>query len=139
MAHGARVIGTASLANHDYLRELGAEPVEYGDGLVDRVRELAPDGVDAVVDFVGGQLDTTLAVLRPGGAHASIAEPSVLEHGGDWVWVRPDGTDLTRLAELAAAGSLRVEVAQTYSLEQVADAFRASQDGHTRGKLVIVP
>lgn len=139
VARGARVIGTASAANHDYLRDLGAEPLEYGDGLVDRVRALTPEGIDAVVDFVGGQLDATLAVLRDGGSHASVADPSVLEHGGTWVWVRPDGADLTRLAELAAAGSLRVEVAQTYSLEQVGEAFRASQDGHTRGKLVIVP
>lgn len=139
VARGARVIGTASVPNHDYLRDLGAEPVEYGDGLADRVRELAPEGVDAVVDFVGGQLDTTLAVLRDGGSHASVADPSVLQHGGEWVWVRPDGADLTRLAELAAAGSLSVEIAGTYGLEQVADAFRASQDGHTRGKLVIVP
>lgn len=51
---GARVIGTASEKNHDYLRELGAEPVAYGDGLAERVRELAPGGVSAVADFVGG-------------------------------------------------------------------------------------
>ena len=62
-ALGARVIGTASAGNHDRLRELGAEPVEYGDGVVDRVRALAPDGVDVVADFVGGVLETTQAVL----------------------------------------------------------------------------
>src|SRR5438270_797400 len=46
-ARGARVIGTASENNHDYLRSLGAEPTTYGEGLVQRVREVAPDGVDA--------------------------------------------------------------------------------------------
>ncbi|MDQ4212578.1 NADP-dependent oxidoreductase [Microbacterium capsulatum] len=139
VARGARVIGTASERNHAYLRDLGAVPVGYGDGLVDRVRALADGPVDAVADFVGGQLDTTLAVLRDGGRHASVADASVVEHGGRWIWVRPDGSETARLAELAAGGQLRVEVAQTFPLDRVADAFRASMTGHTRGKLVIVP
>ena len=62
VARGARVIGTASEANHDYLRALGAEPVVYGEGLPERVRELAPEGVDVVVDLVGGVVEQTLAV-----------------------------------------------------------------------------
>uniref|UniRef100_UPI0012647CBB NADP-dependent oxidoreductase n=1 Tax=Segeticoccus rhizosphaerae TaxID=1104777 RepID=UPI0012647CBB len=69
---GARVIGTASDSNHDYLRGLGAEPVAYGDGLAGRVRALAPKGVDVVVDFVGDVLDVTRAVLRPGGRNGSV-------------------------------------------------------------------
>ncbi|MGI5221864.1 NADP-dependent oxidoreductase [Nocardia sp. CA-290969] len=137
-ARGARVLGTASPDNHDYLRELGAEPVTYGDGVVDRIRELAPDGVQAVADFVGGQLDTTLAVLATGGRHASVADNSVAEHGGHVVWVRPDGTQTQRLADLAAKGDLTVPVARTFSLEEVPEAFAASQTGHTRGKNVIV-
>ncbi len=139
VARGARVIGTASPANHDFLRGLGAEPVAHGEGLADRVRALAPEGVDAVADFVGGQLETTLAVLRDGGRHASVAQASVAEHGGSWVWVRPDGAALSQLTELADAGRLTVEVAGAYGLDEVADAFRASQTGRTRGKLVIVP
>ena len=66
-AAGARVIGTASERNHERLRGLGAEPVEYGEGLVGRVRELAPEGVDLAVDYVGGVLEQTLAVLKDGG------------------------------------------------------------------------
>lgn len=135
---GARVIATASPAKHNYLRSLGAEPVAYGDGVAERVRELAPDGVDAVADFVGGQLDVTRAVLAPRGQHASIADPSVQEEGGSWVWVRPDGAQLARLTELAQAGSLTVSVEATYSLDQVGDAFDASRSGRTQGKLVIV-
>lgn len=137
-ARGARVLGTASPRNHDYLRELGAEPLDYGAGLIDRVRELAPDGVQAVADFVGGQLGTTRAVLAPNGRHASIADNSVAEHGGHVIWVRPDGTQTQRLADLAAKGDLTVPVAATFSLEEVADAFAASRTGHTRGKNVIV-
>ncbi|MFI5715170.1 NADP-dependent oxidoreductase [Nocardia sp. NPDC051750] len=137
-ARGARVIGTASSENHDYLRELGAEPVSYGAGVVERIRDLAPDGVHAVADFVGGQLETTLAVLAAGGRHASTADNSVAEHGGHIVWVRPDGTQTQRLADLAATGDLTVSVARTFSLEEVPEAFAASQSGHTRGKNVIV-
>lgn len=136
---GARVIGTASERNHDYLRELGAEPVTYGEGLADRVGELAPGGVTAVADFAGGQLDTTLSVLRPGGRHVSVAESEVEKHGGHWIWVRPDGAKLAELADLADQGVLDVEVAATYSLDRVGEAFDASRTSHNRGKLVINP
>ncbi|KJS52531.1 alcohol dehydrogenase [Streptomyces rubellomurinus subsp. indigoferus] len=136
---GARVIGTASERNHAYLRELGAEPVTYGDGLAERVRALAPGGVSAVADFVGGQLETTLAVLADGGRHISIADPGVAQHGGHWIWVRPDGAKLAELAAVVDRGALTVEVARTFPLERTAEAFDASRTGHTRGKLVVVP
>lgn len=136
-SQGARVIGTASEGNHDYLRELGAEPVTYGDGLVDRVRELAPDGIDLVVDFVGGVLDVTRAVLRDGGRHGSIVDPSVTEAGGLWAWVRPSGGDLQKLGEMAERGELTVNVAETFPLERAAEAFQRNQSGHVRGKVVV--
>ncbi|HEY5978157.1 MAG TPA: NADP-dependent oxidoreductase [Microlunatus sp.] len=139
VARGARVIGTASESNHAFLRELGAEPVTYGDGVIDRIRALAPGGVDAVADFVGGQLETSLAVLAQGGRQASIADPGVIEHGGRWIWVRPDGAESARLATLADGGKLTVEVAETFGLDEVADAFAQSQAGHVRGKLIIIP
>ena len=138
-ARGARVIGTASERNHDVVRALGGEPVAYGAGLVERVRQLAPDGVDAVADFAGGQLEATLAVLTPGGRHASVADHSVVEHGGRHIWVRPDGAQTARLAALAEEGKLTVEIAGTYPLDGVADAFEQSRTGHTHGKLIIVP
>lgn len=136
-AAGARVIATASAGQHDRLRDLGAEPVEYGDGLVDAVRALAPQGVDAVADFVGGLLEQTTAVLADGGRHASITDPEVQESGGRWRWVRPDPADLERLAVLVDDGHLRIEVEEVFALENVADAFARSQEGHVRGKLAI--
>ncbi|WP_411286128.1 NADP-dependent oxidoreductase [Lapillicoccus sp.] len=136
-AMGARVIGTASEGNHAFLRELGAEPVTYGDGLTERVRELAPDGVDVVTDFVGGVLDVTRAVLRAGGRHGSITQPEVSEAGGLYLWVRPDAAGLRALADLADEGELTVPVAQTFSLANAADAFRLSQTGHVRGKVIV--
>jgi NADPH:quinone reductase-like Zn-dependent oxidoreductase len=82
---------------------------------------------------------TTLAVLAEGGRHASIADRSVIEHGGRWIWVRPDGAETARLATLADDGRLSVEVAQTFDLNDVAEAFELSRGGHVRGKLIIVP
>ncbi|MFJ3794185.1 NADP-dependent oxidoreductase [Kitasatospora sp. NPDC090091] len=138
VALGARVIGTASERNHDYLRGLGAEPVTYGDGLADRVRGLAPDGVDAVLDLIGGEaLQLSPALLAQGGRLASIADGAVLALGGTYVFVRPDTADLTALGELADSGRLTVEVAATFPLEQTAEAHRLSAAGHTRGKIVV--
>ncbi|MFF2844469.1 NADP-dependent oxidoreductase [Paenarthrobacter sp. NPDC057981] len=136
-ALGADVIATASEKNHDFLRSLGAEPVAYGEGLAGRVRELRPDGVDVVADFVGGNLSTTLEVLKDNGRHASIADSDVEEHGGTWMWVNPVGADLQELADLVDERKLQVEVAETFPLPQAADAFRLNMDGHTRGKIVV--
>jgi len=135
---GARVIGTASEKNHDMLRELGAEPVTYGDGLADRVKEMAPEGVDVVADFVGGVVDVTTAVLAEGGRHGSIADPDVLKAGGRWMWVRPDADDLAHLSQMVDDGRLRVDVAETFPFEKARDAFELSQEGHTSGKSVVV-
>ena len=136
---GARVIGTASEGNHDYLRDLGAEPVTYGDGLVGRVRELAPDGVTAVLDLSGADLDTTPAVLAEGsqGRVASSIDAGVKEMGGRDVFVRPDADDLDELAALFDEGALAVEIAQTFPLAETQMAWDLSQEGHTRGKIVI--
>ena len=134
---GARVIATASPANHDLLRALGAEPVAYGEGLVDRVRALAPGGVDVVADFVGGVLDVTTAVLAEDERHVSIADRGAPAAGGQWMWVRPDAADLDHLAGLADAGELSVRVARTFDLEQAKDAIEASRGGHIAGKIAI--
>ena len=136
---GARVIGTASEANHEYVRGLGAEPVSYGDGLIDHVRAVAPDGVDAVIDLVGGDaLGATPQLLRSGGRVASVIEAdTVKELRGTYVFVHPDAAMLTRLLQLVADGSLKVEIAQTFPLERAGDALAAVKDGHTRGKVVI--
>jgi len=136
-AAGARVIGTASERNHERLRGLGAEPVAYGDGLEERVRALVPGGVDLVVDYVGGVLEQTLAVLAEGGRHGSIADGAVEGAGGTYMWVRPDAADLTALGELAESGALRIDVERAFPLDAAADAFRTSMDGHTSGKIVL--
>ncbi|MGP3971633.1 NADP-dependent oxidoreductase [Streptomyces sp. 6N223] len=137
---GARVIGTASLRNHELLRSLGAEPVEYGEGLVERVREVAPGGVDMVLDLVGGEaLRLTPRVMadEESGRFVSIVDPAANELGGRWMWVRPDAADLRELGRLAEAGALRVEVAATFPLERTAEAHALIAGGHTAGKIIV--
>lgn len=136
-ALGAKVIATASEKNHDFLRSLGAEPVAYGEGLAERVRALRPKGVEVVADFVGGNLSTTLEVLKENGRHASIADSDVEEHGGTWMWVNPVGAELQELADLVDGNKLQVEVAETFPLAEAAEAFRLNMEGHTRGKIVV--
>ena len=136
-ALGANVIATASEKNHDFLRSLGAEPVTYGEGLAERVRALRPEGVEVVADFVGGNLSTTLAVLKENGRHASIADSDVEEHGGTWMWVNPVGAELQELAEMVDGNKLQVEVAETFPWAEAAEAFRLNMEGHTRGKIVV--
>ncbi|WP_125264632.1 NADP-dependent oxidoreductase [Streptomyces alboflavus] len=135
---GARVIGTASERNHAYLRDLGAEPVVYGDGLGGRVRALAPEGVDAAFDTIGGDtLKLSADLLAPGGRLASIADGSVIALGGQYCFVRPDAADLTRLTELVEQDVLTAHVQETFPLERAADAFRVLEEGRTRGKIVV--
>ncbi len=111
-ASGARVIGTASERNHEFLRGLGAEPVTYGKGLADRVRALAPDGVDGVLDFVGGRdVADSVGLLADGGTGVSSADPSARsEHGGHYVWVRPSTAGLDALTTCAFGEALAYAV-----------------------------
>ncbi|MFE5403185.1 NADP-dependent oxidoreductase [Streptomyces sp. NPDC056580] len=135
---GARVIGTASEYNHEYVRSLGAEPVTYGEGLAERVQTLAPAGVDAALDTIGGQtMKTSADLLTPEGRLVSIADPEVVSYGGLYYFVRPDTDDLTRLSELAEEGVVSVHVSQTFPLERAAEAQRLNQEGRTRGKIVV--
>lgn len=135
---GARVIGTASESNHDFVRGLGGEPVTYGEGLGERVRGLAPEGVDAVFDTVGGDaMKVSANLLAPEGRLVSIADGDVVNYGGRYYFVRPDAEDLQRLTDLAEQGVVSVHVSETFPLERAADAHLRSQEGRTRGKIVV--
>jgi NADPH:quinone reductase-like Zn-dependent oxidoreductase len=138
VAQGARVIGTASERNHDFLRSLGAEPVVYGEGLADRVRALAPDGITAAVDYVGEDaVEVSQQLLTDPSRVASVVDASVTERGGHHVWVRPSSTDLAALGRLADAGSLTVHIDTALPLAEAAEAFRLNAAGRTRGKIVL--
>ena len=139
VARGARVIGTASEANHEFVRSLGAEPVAYGDGLVDAVRALAPDGVDAALDYVGGEaIDASAALVKDAARATSNVDPKAVRAiGGAYCFVYPDPDDLAELVAMVEAGTLTVEVARTFPLDQAAEAHREQEAGHVRGKLVL--
>jgi NADPH:quinone reductase-like Zn-dependent oxidoreductase len=138
-ARGARVIGTASQRNHEHLRALGAEPVEYGPGLVEAVRAIAPDGVDAAVDYVGGESITQSVELvsDPQRTASNVDPQAVLEAGGQYCFVEPNSGELQQLVDMVAAGTIIVDIEKTFPLEQAADAHRQLQENHVRGKLVI--
>ncbi len=140
VARGAIVIGTASEANHDHLRELGATPVLYGEGLVDRVRAAAPDGVDAVFDAAGrGALPDSIALRGGTSRIVTIADPAAF--GLDIPFSGEAARDAGALAEVARQagdGRLRVTVAETYSLEEAPAAHEAVATGHGRGKVVLL-
>jgi len=137
-ALGARVIGTASERNHDFLRGLGAEPVGYGEELPARVRALAPDGVDAALDFVGGgAVEQSQQLLKDPARVLSIADHDVRAKGGHYLFVRPDPADLAALGDLAQSGRLTVPVERALPLAEAAESWRLSQQGRTRGKLVL--
>jgi NADPH:quinone reductase-like Zn-dependent oxidoreductase len=142
VVRGARVIGTASPANHEYLRSLGAEPVAYGEGLVERVRALAPDGVDLALDVAGSGVLPELIELAGGAGHVI----TVADFGGAQEYgVRFSRGDAGRavhaigeIGELVESGRFSLPVAQTFPLAEVAEAHRVSEHGHARGKLVLL-
>ena len=136
------MIASSSEANHDYLREIGATPVLYGEGVVDRVRDAAGGPVDAVFDVVGKTPVEDLISLAPEPAKVvTIANFTAGQAGAQVTGGDADSRAMEALAEVAdllAENKLVIKV-QTFPFERAAEAFRISQGGHLRGKLVLVP
>jgi NADPH:quinone reductase-like Zn-dependent oxidoreductase len=140
---GARVIGTASAGNHEYLRSYGAEATTYGDGLVERVRAIAPEGVDRAIDAAGGGALPALVELAGGPDNVvTIADYEGAQQTGVRMTGGPDSVRawyaLGQAAELIEAEHFSLPVAQTFPLEQIAEAHALSETGHVRGKLVLL-
>ncbi|MCE9624886.1 MAG: NADP-dependent oxidoreductase [Deltaproteobacteria bacterium] len=142
---GAYVLTTASASHHDYLRSLGAdEIIDYTrSSFVDSVKRSHPDGLDAVFDTVGGQVQIDSAeVLKRGGRLGSILamqEDYFLQRGiaPTYVFVRPDSEQLVKIHDLAEAGKLKVKVAAVFPLEEARQAHELIQSGHTEGKIIL--
>ncbi|MBM7776353.1 NADPH:quinone reductase-like Zn-dependent oxidoreductase [Actinokineospora baliensis] len=137
---GATVIATARQANHDYLRDLGAIPVEYGEGLVERVRALAPGGVDAALDGAG--IEALTASIELGVDRDRIVTLVVWDRFAEFGVRRVSGTRsaarLAALVDLYDRGLLRAHVRSHYPLAEAADAHRDVETGHGRGRVVLV-
>ncbi|MFE3139223.1 NADP-dependent oxidoreductase [Streptomyces scopuliridis] len=153
VARGATVIGTASEHNHDFLRSLGAEPTTYGTGLVERIRALAPAGVDAVFDCAGGALPDLIAIAGDTARVVTIADFTAAAHGvhmSHGVPADETGVAMGAPADpmashglaiavtLAGEGRLRVPVAAAFPFAEAAAAHELSESRHARGKIVLV-
>jgi NADPH:quinone reductase-like Zn-dependent oxidoreductase len=133
---GARVIGTGSATSADFLRDLGAEPVAYGDGLADRVRALAPRGVTAAIDLYGTEAAHVARAL-------GVPDTRITTIAAQVDGITPtNGANATagaleKLARLIATGRLRVPIAASFPLEQIRTAVELQAGRHVKGKVVI--
>jgi NADPH2:quinone reductase len=138
-----RILGIASPANADWLRAHGAIPISYGDGLAERLREAAPNGIDAFIDLFGPeyvQLAVDLGIPRDRietiAAFQLAGELGVKNVGG---YAYTNRANLTEVANLVASGKVEIPIAATYPLDRVRDAYAELEQRHTRGKIVLIP
>jgi NADPH:quinone reductase-like Zn-dependent oxidoreductase len=141
---GARVIALASERHHDWLRERGAVPIAYGDGVSDRIITAAEGApVAAFIDLVGGgYVELALELGIPTDRIDTVVDfPAIRQYGvkGDGGASAASAATLAELAALIAAGDLVVPIQRTYPLEQVREAFTDLEAGHMAGKIVLVP
>lgn len=138
-----RVLGIAGPDNHDYLTSLGVEPIAYGDGLEDRLRVAAPDGIDAFIDTFGnGYVELAVGL----GVDTQRVDTIIDFEAAGRFGVKSDGSAaaaraevLTELVDLLVAGTVTIPIAATYPLDQVREAFTELARHHTRGKIVLLP
>jgi NADPH:quinone reductase len=144
---GVRVIGTASPANFDFVRRFGGTPVEYGPGLLDRVRAAAPEGIAAALDTVGSDEagDVSLALIADRKRVVTIAAaPRAKADGYIFVGASNPASGpfraqaRARILKLAADGALVVPMAQTFSFTDAPAAFATLTSPHPPGKLALV-
>jgi NADPH:quinone reductase-like Zn-dependent oxidoreductase len=139
---GAAVIGLASEPNHEWLSNFGVTPVSYCDGVADRIRQVA-DHVDAFVDTHGGDyVDLALALgVEPSRIDTIANFTAPQEHGvkADASAAGASAATLAKLLGLIVDGNLEIPVAASYPLAEVGDAYRELEQGHTRGKIVLLP
>jgi NADPH2:quinone reductase len=140
---GVRVLGIASSGNAEWLRAHGIEPVEYGDGLADRLRQAAPDGIDAFIDLFGPeyvQLAIDLGVPRER-VNTIISFAKAAEVGAKTEGSAEASTPavLQEMSDLIVSGALDFDVAASYPLDRVVDAFEELEQRHTHGKIVLLP
>jgi NADPH:quinone reductase-like Zn-dependent oxidoreductase len=139
----AVVLGIAGPGNADWLRRHGVIPIAYGDGLAERLREAAPDGIDAFIDLFGPdyvQLAVDLGVA-PERINTIISFQKAAEVGAKTEGSMDASTPevLAEMADLVATGAIDFDIAATFPLDRVADAFEVLEERHTHGKIVLLP
>lgn len=155
LAHrsGATVVATASPAHHERLRELGAHPVAYGPGLLERLREAAPQGYDRILDAIGTDeaLETSFALVDDRSHIGTIVVGARAAELGIRAWGGGNPVPLTAeelqlraeayplVLGLLAEGAFEVDIARTFPLEEAAEAARLVEGGHPGGKVILLP
>lgn len=140
---GLTVIGIAGRDSLPYVESLGATAVEYGNGLVDRVRKAAPDGVDAALDTAGKGLLPALIELRGGTDRiVTLADLDAGRYRVPFSGGNPGNRQnqfVRNALEHIAAGEWRTRIGRTFPLSEAAEAHRVLAAGHTGGKVILVP
>jgi NADPH:quinone reductase-like Zn-dependent oxidoreductase len=137
------VLGIASPPHHEWLTAHGVIPIAYGDGLAERLRAAAPNGIDAFIDLFGPQY-VQLAVDL--GVAKDRIETITSRDKAQELGTKAEGSGdasttevLSQMAELVASGQIEIPIAATYPLEKVRDAFAELEKRHTQGKIVLIP
>jgi NADPH:quinone reductase-like Zn-dependent oxidoreductase len=140
---GANVVGLASEDHHDWLRAKGVTPVTYGEGVLQRLLEATPDGIDAFIDLYGPEYIELAVEL---GVPPEKIETIIAWEKAQEIGAKAEGSEdatspeiLGEMAELVAAGKIEVPIAATYPLDEVREAFEQLEDRHTLGKIVLIP
>jgi NADPH:quinone reductase-like Zn-dependent oxidoreductase len=137
---GIEVVATDSGDDPDYLRSLGATPVVYGPGLVERLREVHPAPFDAAIILAGTEDAThaSLATVKPEGDIASTTGVPAPSDRVRATGNKPSSANLQYVVDRVADGRIKWEVSQTYPFADAAEGFAAVLEGHTRGKRVLI-
>lgn len=141
-AAGARVIGTAGPSTFEYLRALGAEPITYGEGLVERVRAVAPDGITSATDLFGTEAaEAALELGVPGERISTIAAQGqdLLKKVKSTGSLQAAPGAMDHLAKLTAAGKVSVPIAATFTIDKVGEASALMMQRHAHGKIIVTP
>jgi NADPH2:quinone reductase len=140
---GAKVVGLASESHHDWLREKGVTPVTYGEGVLERVLEATPQGIDGFIDLFGPEyVELAVELDVPPEKIETITAWGKAEEVGAKMEGSGDATSpeiLGEMAELVAGGKIELPIAATYPLDEVREAFEQLEDRHTLGKIVLIP
>lgn len=137
---GIDVIGTASAKNQDYLKSLGATPVEYGTGLVDRISAVHPEKIDASVDMIGNEDATkaSLATVKSGGQMRAISGRPLSSAMIQPLWVKRNVNNLQHVVNGIADGKYKWEIDTVFPFNEAVSAYSKVLEGHNRGKVVLM-
>lgn len=140
VSRGITVVATASAKNQDYIRSLGAIPVVYGEGLIERLKQAHPDQFDASIDMAGNEDATqaSLATVKNGGFMGTIAGRKLSSAKIQAVWVKRNVSNLKHVVEGVADNTFNWTVSREYPFTEAQQAYRDILEGHTQGKSVLL-